>query len=418
MEFPKMIRIKQKFEHKALTNITGEITAQIDRLNLEQQVKPGQSVAVACSSRGLANYGTIVQSVIASLKDLGLMPFIVPAMGSHGSATAPGQKSVLEHLGVTEELTGAPIRSSLEVVKVGETNFGLPVYVDKLASEADCIVPINRIKKHTDYEGEIESGVMKIMTIGLGKQVGAETYHRATFEHGYYKVILEVARKVLQIMNILFGVGVIEDSYAQTSSVHVLLAEEIEERERELLKIAKQLSAGLPFEDVDVLIIDEMGKDISGAGFDTKVVGRINLPLFTKEPESPRVKRIIACDLTEETEGNASGLGNADFITQRLMDKTDIYATNMNCISSCTPEGAKIPPVMKNDREALEEAIKCVGMIPLDRLRIMRIKNTLHLDEIEVSEAFLEEILTREDLEIITHERPIAFDKKDNLEPF
>ncbi|MBN1224135.1 MAG: DUF2088 domain-containing protein [Candidatus Aminicenantes bacterium] len=418
MELPRMIRIRQLFEQRSIEDLPREVEAQLDRVKLQERIMPGQSVAIACSSRGIANYADIVRSVVAYLKKLDLDPFIVPAMGSHGSATAAGQKSVLEHLGLTERRTGAVIRSSLDVTQIGETDFQLPVYVDKIASEADGIVLINRIKKHTDYEGEIESGLMKIMAIGLGKQVGAETYHRATFAQGYFKVIRSVARTVLQKMPVLFGLGVIEDSYARTASVHALLPEEIEEREKDLLEISKKLTPGLPFEDVDVLIIDEIGKDISGSGFDTKVVGRINLPLLTREPESPRVKRIIACDLTEATEGNASGLGNADFVTQRLMDKTDVYATNMNCLSSCTPEGAKIPPVMKNDRDAIEMAVQCVGMIPTDKLKIVRIRDTLHLIEVDVSEAYRDELLLRDDLKIVKKEKPFVFDGRGNLVPF
>jgi hypothetical protein len=257
-----------------------------------------------------------------------------------------------------------------------------------------------------------------MLAIGLGKQKGAETYHQAMYAHGFPHVLQSVARTVLQNTNVLFGVGVVEDAYAQTASLNVLLPAQFEEREKELLKTAKKLAARLPFEDVDVLIIDEMGKEISGAGFDTKVVGRINLPLRSKEPESPRVKRIVVCDLTEKTEGNAAGVGIADLITRRLADKINLESTVMNCLSSGDPEGAKIPVALESDREMIRVAIRCVGSISHDKLKAIRIKNTLRLGEVDVSEAYRDELMERKDLEIVHDERPMTFDSLGNLTPF
>jgi hypothetical protein len=339
-------------------------------------------------------------------------------MGSHGSATAEGQKYVLESYGLSEQFTGALIRSSLDVVQIGETEDDIPVFLDKYAFEADYIIPINHIRGHTDFEHEIESGLLKLMAIGLGNQKGAETYHQAMFQYGYPRVIFAVARVILQKMNILFGVGVVENPNAKTASIHILLPDEFEEREKELLKVAKKLTPSLPFDEADILIIDEMGKDIVGSGFDTKVVGRIGLPLFSKEPEKPRIKRIVVCDLTEKSDGNAAGIGNADLVTQRLIDKMDVEATNVNCLSSCDPEGGKIPITLQNDREVIEMAIQCVGMIPADKIKIIRILNTLHLSEVEVSEAYKDEIMARDDLGVIEEAKPTEFDSEDNLIPF
>jgi len=418
MDFPQMIRIRQKFESRAISDIPREISKQVRQLPLENRIRPNQRVAIACSSRGIAHYGLIIQSVVSSIKRLGLKPFIIPAMGSHGSATAEGQKAVLENLEVSQEKCGAPVRSSLEVEPIGVTKEGIPVLIDRLASEADFIVPVNRIKRHTDFEGEIESGVMKIMVIGLGKQKGAEVYHQAMYRYGYERVILSVARKVIESGRILFGVGIIEDAFAQSASIHVLKPQELEKREKELLVISKESTPGLPFDDVDVLVIDEMGKDISGSGFETKVVGRIGLPLISKEPETPRVKRIVVCNLTDKTEGNAAGVGIADLITRRLADKIDMESTNMNCLTSGDPEGGKIPIIMENDKEAIQMAIQCVGKIPKNKLRMIRIKNTLHLDVVEVSTAYKEDLGKRQDLELISEEEPMAFDEKCNLKPF
>ena len=418
MDFPHMLRVRQTFGGAALDNIAEEISSQIENLRLEDIVQNGQTVAVACSSRGLSNYSSIVQSVIFSLKQLGLSPFIIPAMGSHGAATAAGQKRVLEHLGINEAGVDAPIKSSLEVVRIGETQDHIPVYLDKLASEADHIVLINRIKKHTEFDHEFESGLIKMMGIGLGKQEGAATYHEAMLTFGYPRVLLTVARKVMQHSNLLFGVGSVENGYGQTASIGVCPRDSIEEMEKELFKSAKAFAPSLPFDEADIIIIDEMGKEISGTGFDTKVVGRIGLPLVTAEPQSPRIKRIVVCDLTEGSEGNAVGVGIADIITQRLLDKIDMDALNINTITGVCPEMGKIPLTLKNDKEALDIAIKCVGLIPKEKLKIMRIKNTSLLSEVDVSEAYEKELSNRTDLEVVIEKRALAFDTDGNLESF
>jgi hypothetical protein len=257
-----------------------------------------------------------------------------------------------------------------------------------------------------------------MMAIGLGKQQGAATYHEAMMTHGYPKVILTVAHQVMQHVNILFGVGIVENGYGQTAVIGICRPEKIEEMEKELFKSAKKYAPSLPFDEADILIIDEMGKDISGTGFDTKVVGRIGLPLLTKDPESPRVKRILVCDLTEGSEGNAVGIGIADIITRRLLDKIDMDALNINTITGVCPEMGKIPLTLKNDHDAIEIAIKSVGLIPRDQLKIMRIKNTSLLREVDVSEGYQKELFRRRDLRILNSKRSMAFDDSGNLDPF
>lgn len=417
-QLPRMLRVRQTFDRTVLVDVAGHIVDRLNALAPRLDVKPGQSVAIACSSRGLSNYPTIVKAVVSALKQKKLQPFIIPAMGSHGAATAEGQKRVLEHLGIYETEIGAPIKSSLEVVKIGETEDRLPVFMDKLASEADHMVLINRIKKHTEFDHEFESGLIKMMAIGLGKQEGAATYHEAMLTYGYPHVLLTVARKVMEHSNLLFGVGSVENGYGQTAKIGICPREKIEEMEKELFKSAKAYAPGLPFDEADIIIIDEMGKDISGTGFDTKVVGRIGLPLVTPDPESPSIKRIVVCDLTEGSEGNAVGVGNADVITRRLLDKIDMDALNINTITGVCPEMGKIPLTMRNDKEAIEIAIKCVGLIPRNKLKIIRIKNTSVLSEVEVSEAYAKELASRSDLEIMGEKRPMAFDADGNLQPF
>jgi hypothetical protein len=418
MEYPQMIRVRQTFDDTTLANVSDEIHTQLADMKLTSAIKPGQTVAVACSSRGLDNYGAIVKAVISHLAQLRLAPFIIPAMGSHGAARAAGQKRVLEHLGIIEKDVGAPIRSSLEVVRVGETQDRLPVYLDKLASEADHIVLINRIKKHTEFEHEFESGLLKMMAIGLGKQEGAAAYHEAMMTFGYPRVILTVARKIMQATNVLFGLGVVENGYGQTAQIGICRSDGILEMEKRLFKNAKRFAPTLPFDEADIIIIDEMGKDISGTGFDTKVVGRIGLPLIAAEPERPKIKRIVVCDLTAGSKGNAVGVGIVDIITQRLLDKIDMEALNINTITGVCPEMGKIPLAMKNDREAIEIAIKCVGLIPKNQLKVMRIKNTARLSEVDVSQAYEEELIKRSDLEVVMGKRVMGFDTDGNLLPF
>jgi hypothetical protein len=287
-----------------------------------------------------------------------------------------------------------------------------------LASEADHIVLINRIKKHTEFEHEFESGLLKMMAIGLGKQEGAATYHEAMLSLGYPRVILTVARKIMQSANVLCGVGIVENGYGQTAQIDICRSDDILEMEKNLFKKARQFAPALPFDEADILVIDEMGKDISGTGFDTKVVGRIGLPLVAAEPTNPRIKRIVVCDLTEGSEGNAVGVGIVDIITQRLLDKIDMDALNINTITGVCPEMGKIPLTMKNDRDAVETAIKCVGLIPKNKLKLMRIKNTTLLSEIDISEAYQEELVKRSDLEVVMEKRAMAFDTDGNLPPF
>jgi hypothetical protein len=409
IEFPHMLRVRQTFSRERLVDVEGAIRAQIRALAPGLPAKPGQSVALACPSRGLADYPAIVKAVVDGLKELRLEPFIVPAMGSHGAATAEGQHRVLENLGVTEAAVGAPIRSSMEVVTIGAIRGAVPVNIDRLAFEADHIVPINRIKEHNGFEADIQSGLMKLMVIGLGKTEGAKRYHQAMVSYGYYEVILEGARTVLNRSRILFGVGTIENAYHQVADAGVFRREEIEAREKVFLARYKSIKAALPFDFAHVLMIEEVGKEISGRGYDTKVVGRIGSRL-SPEPEKPVIRRIMVSDLTDLTHGNATGLGPADVITRRLHDKTDYTTTAINYIVGAQLEIAKTPLVMENDRDALTVCMMTVGLTPYAEQKIMRVKNTLCLDELDISQAYLPELQGRTDLEIIRQPRPLQLD--------
>jgi len=417
MPFPIMMRVRQNFDNTRLMDIPSEIQTQVRGLALDGRLKSGDSVAVGCSSRGIANYGVIIRATVDALKNLGLKPYLIPAMGSHGAATAEGQKHVLSLSGITAKTMGVPVRSSLDTCRAGQTRDGVPVLVDELAWSADHIVLVNRVKPHTEFTHHFESGVLKMMAIGLGKEKGARLYHKAFISHGYGHTISSIAETIMQSGKILFGIGIVENGYSRTAHIDVMPPDELEKRESILLKEAYRMAPGLPFENADVLIIDEIGKDISGCGFDAKVVGRIGMPLISKEPETPRVKRIVVCDLTEKTEGNADGIGCADFVTERLVQKIDLNALYVNAIAGSEPEHARIPMKLKSDREAIKAAMGSVGLTPADQLKIMRIKNTLELGIVEVSESYREELM-KKDLEILAECGPMSFDTKGNLPSF
>ncbi len=407
--FPDVFRVRQKFPRPRVADIGAEIAAQVAGLRLT--VKKGASVAIACPSRGLASYPELVAGTVAALKELGLRPFLVPAMGSHGSGSAEGQRRVLLDYGLTEERVGAPILSQLEVEVIGRTPEGVDVVMDRVARAADHLVILNRVKKHTDFEGEIESGLMKICGIGLGKLAGATIYHQAMITHGPVRMIKSIAGVLVANSNFLFGVGSIENGYNDVAEIRVLDAGNLEAGEKELLKRSKQLSPALPFDHGHILWLDEVGKDISGAGMDTKVVGRIRAPRFSPEPEKPNFDLLMVSDLTPASHGNTGGLAWADLISQRLFDKIDRRANDLNIITTGLLEMGKIPCVVENDREALRVLVRSLGLIKPEEVRLTRVRNTLQLVEAELSRAYYDEARNRDDLEIISEPAQPVFDE-------
>ena len=413
MAVPRMLRLRQNFPRPRVAGIPRAVAEALAGADLK--IKRGDTVAVGAGSRGIANIGIIVGATVRWLKDLGARPFVFPAMGSHGGGTPEGQLSVLAHYGITESTMGCPIRATMEVVQVGEA-LGLPVWLDRHASEADWIGLVNRVKPHTDFKGAIESGLFKMMTIGLGKHKGAIQYHRANIHHGYETVITAVGREMLAKARIGFGVGIVENGYDETARIEAFNADNLEAGERRLLKDAREWMARLPFRQMDVLIVEEMGKNISGAGMDTNVIGRATNP-HEPFPADPKILWIVALDLTAESYGNATGIGCADFATRRLVEKIDMKPTLINCITACEPGAAKVPPTYETDREAIETALSCIGLTPPEKARVVRIKNTLLLGEIEASEALLPEIAGRADLTQLSEPAPLAFDAAGRLAP-
>jgi Lactate racemase N-terminal domain len=412
---PRMLTLRQKFEAERLTDIAGTVAQEFRRPEVRDRVKPGQVVAVGCGSRGIANIGEIAKAVVRELLALGAQPFIFPCMGSHGAATAEGQKKVLASYGITEAATGVPIRATMDTVVVGHLEDGTPVHMDRFAAEAQAIVVINRIKPHTAFRGATESGLTKMLSIGIGKIIGASTYHA----HGMdlFPDLLPRVRDVhLRSRNVLFGVGIVENAYDETALIEIIPAERLAGREPDLQAMAKQMMPQLPFDAIDVLIIDEMGKNISGAGFDPNITGRNRRAV--QWIAKPLVKKIVVLGLTRESMGNATGVGGADVITMRLYRELDVPSTYANIITSCNLDGAAIPMIMNTDREAIQLAVKTVVRVKPQDCRIVRIRNTLQLAEIQISEAMFEELRGQPGrFEAVAGPAPLAFDANGTLAP-
>jgi len=412
--FPRMVRVKQSFGGPMLHDVAGAVRQALGRVALP--VRAGQSVALTAGSRGVVNIDVVVRAAVDHLKALGARPFIIPAMGSHGGGTAEGQRAVLERYGVTEGAMGCPIRATMDVVQIGEV-LGLPIWLDRYAAEADWIGVINRVKPHTGFSGEIGSGLLKMMTIGMGKHVGAVQAHRANIRLGYEPMITALGRRMLEVGRIAFGLGIVENGYDETALVEAFLPADLEAGERELLRKAKTWMARLPFPTIDLLIVDEMGKEVSGTGMDTNVIGR-HATFFEKPFTSPRITFIVACDLTPHTYGNASGIGLADFTTRRLADKIDWEPTYINALTACSPGGPKLPAVLDSARDAIAVALACLGLERPEEARVVRIKNTLRLAEVDVSEPLLHDVAGRADLKPLGEPALLAFDADGALPPF
>ncbi len=413
LKLPKMKMVKQRFDIPPAVNVLAEVDREWMGIKDHLDLPQGADVAIAVGSRGISNLAAVVKAVVGKLKEAGYKPFITPAMGSHGGATPEGQTEVLAARGITEESVGAPVRATMDVVPMGEVN-GIPLFLDRLAHEADGIVLINRIKPHTNFIGPTESGLIKIMAIGLGNQVGAEHYHRLSIVRSQYEIISTAGKELLKKCKVLFGVGLVENQDHETARLAMALSQAIEAVETELLKMARACLPTLPLKEIDLLIIDEMGKDISGEGIDPCVVGRDACAYGVVRPW-PKISRIFVRDLTEGSEGSAIGISQADFTTQRLVDKIDFPATLINCLTACAPESGMIPFAFPNDREAIALALKTLRPCGVEDMRLVHIKNTMELTTLMVSVGCLPHLdkellagISDEDLEL-------EFDDSGNL---
>ncbi len=410
---PRMIKVKQRFERPILKDPEKELISRLEEKGILNTVKKGMSIAVTVGSRGIANQPLLVETLIRELKSVGAKPFIIPAMGSHAGATAAGQRAMIEGMGFTEEAMGAPIRATMETVVIGKSENGIPVNIDKYAYEADGVVVINRIKPHVSFRGPYESGLMKMIAIGLGKQRGAEACHDLGFDKMGFNVPA-VAKVVLASGKILFAVGSIENPYHETAKIVVLTPQEIITEEPKLLEEAKLLTPKLYFDSLDVLVIDEIGKDISGTGFDTNIVGRYN---NTSVSGGPLITRVVVLDITDVSHGNGNGLGLADFTTRRAYGKFDFDNSYPNALTSTVPLSIKIPMVLRSDKQAIQAAVKTCNIMDKTKVRLVRIKNTINLGEIEVSENLIDEVQANPYLEVVPGSEPFSlpFDETGSL---
>ncbi|MBD7968519.1 lactate racemase domain-containing protein [Paenibacillus gallinarum] len=408
---PKMAKVKVDFDDNQIKDLETELRKKLDREKILSKIKPGMEIAIAVGSRGLDRIAEITYVTVKFLQDAGAKPFIVPSMGSHGGATAEGQREVLAHLGVTEETMNCEIRSSMEVVQLGELSNGLPVYIDQYAANADGIVVINRIKPHTAFRGSVESGIMKMISIGLGKQKGAEACHQLGFKY-MAENVPAMAKMIMEKRPVLFGVATVENAFDKVAVIETLTPDEIEEKEAGLQMKAKEMLPKLFFDQLEVLVIDEIGKNISGDGMDPNITGRYPTPYAHGGPD---VNKMVVLDLTSQSEGNANGVGTADFTTQRLVDKMDLETMYANGLTSTVVAPTKIATTLSNDREAIQAAIKTSNILDFHQVKMLRIKNTLVLNEIEVSEALIELVKQHPQMELVSDLYDIPFDREGNL---
>jgi len=414
MQKIKMYRISQIYKNKKkIDNIPGIISREFKKIKLEQKIKPGMKIGITVGSRGINNIKVIIKSVIQEIKKEKGIPFILPAMGSHGGATAEGQKEVLASYGITEENMGVPIKATIDVVKIGQIENYLPVYFDKYAFQADGVIAVNRIKVHTAFKGEVESGLNKILAVGLGNHKGAKLVHYLGVK-GLRDYMVEFAKVILKKAPILCGLGILENANDETYRIVAANPEDFIKVDKELLKECKKIMPRLPVLDIDILVVEEMGKNISGSGMDTNIIGE------TKERRRgkfspPRIKRIAVLDLTHEAHGNAIGVGLAHIISRKLYEKIDLKATCANTLTCTFLERARIPLVFDTEKEILNVALKTIWNLPGTKPRVIIIKNTLKLDVMYVSESIWEDIKNYRNISTKGGWRYLSFDEHGNL---
>ncbi|TWH45749.1 lactate racemase domain-containing protein [Sporomusa sp. KB1] len=411
IQLPRVVKIRQNFKVTEISDIPGTMRQELAKADIGDRVKPGMRIAIAVGSRGMDRIPELVRLTVAEIRQRGGEPFVVPAMGSHGGATAAGQAKVLASLGVTEESVGCPIVSSMEVVEIGKISNGLAVHIDKNAYEADGIVIINRIKPHTAYRGPCESGLAKMLTIGLGKQKGAETCHMYSFKH-MAEHVFEMAKVKLACCKVLFAIATVENAYDKISTLVAVPAEKIMEVDQQLLPEAKAKMPRILFDPIDVLVVDQIGKEISGDGMDPNITGRFPTPYASGGLDA---NKVVVLDLTKETNGNACGMGVADYTTRKLFNKIDFEYTYSNLITNTTPGPARLPMMLADDREALLTAVKTCNARDMSKVKLVRIKDTLHIGEIIISEALLPEAQANPDIEICGELMEMEFDEAGNL---
>ena len=399
MQFPRLLLVRQSFPDRRIHDVAAEVHKQLSSSAFAGRLKPGARVAIGVGSRGIHNVATIVKNVVQYWKEQGMAPFIFPAMGSHGAASAQGQADVLAHYGITESSMGCPVVSQLDVVSLGKTADGIEAFMDRTAYNSDGVMLVGRVKWHTDFAGKIESGLFKMMAIGLGKFAGAQRYHTYAYRLGLEHVIRTVGRQVLKSGKILGGLAILEDAHHHTAKLEAVPVEVMETREEENLALVKSWMARIPM-DLDILILDEIGKNISGAGMDTKVVNRGVNGEYNLWPNTPRIERIFLRNLSELTYNSGVGLGMADVVTDRLVNRINWEPTWINSLTANTPASIRTPIHFPTDRECIERVAPTVGKVELDRVTFGWIRNTMELDRLALSENLRAQVESNPALEI------------------
>ena len=408
-----MYLVRQRWQQPQVQDVAGAVLSELHKTGALQHIKPGDEIAITAGSRGIAALPEVLQTIVGAVRRRGGQPFLFPAMGSHGGGTAEGQLALLSGLGIDEITIGAPLRATMDVVQVGQISEGLPVYLDAHAAQAAGIIMVNRVKKHTNYDGAVESGLCKMAVIGMGKHRQAVMVHQYG-NFGLRNYIPPIAQVIFDSGRVWAGLALLENAYGGLAEVVGLRPEEISTREPDLLLRAKSLSAKIPFRELDIAVIETMGKEISGTGMDCYVIGRKRIIGEPEWPETPNIRSLIVLDLTEASHGNAVGVGLADFATRRLADKIDWQATRANILTSGNLERGKLPLLYETDREALEAASFRERSTPLSRLRVACFRDTLHLRHLLVSDALAAEAQARDDLDVIAGPLPLPFNASGN----
>lgn len=415
MGFPQLYVVKQNFPDRRIADIPAEATRQLSEADFASRLKPGGKVAIGVGSRGISHLSTIVRAVVDYWKSKGAHPFIFPAMGSHGAATAEGQADVLAHYGIHEATMGCPVISALDVVSLGKTAEGIEAFMDKHAYDSDGVMLVGRVKWHTDFAGKIESGLYKMMAIGLGKFAGAQQYHTFGYKIGLEAVIRSVGRQVLKSGKILGGLAILEDANHNTAQLTAVPVEDMERREEELQALVKSWMGRIPVRELDILIIDEIGKNISGAGMDTKVINRSINCHYNPLSDAPQIHRIFLRDLSDLTYNNGVGLGMADIVTDRLVNRIDWKPTHINSLTASTPAAIRTPIHFPTDRECLERIWPTVGKFSVQDVTFGWMRNTMELGVFAFSSNLLDEIRSNPMLEVVAGPVDLAFDASGNL---
>jgi hypothetical protein len=415
MKLSRLLWVRQNFPDRSLKDIPTEVHNQLSSAGFASKRRPGARIAIGVGSRGITNIATIVRSAVDFWKRQGMKPFLFPAMGSHGAATAEGQADVLAHYGIHEATMGCPVISSLDVVPLGKTPEGIEAFMDRNAFDSDAVMLVGRVKWHTDFDGKIESGLFKMMAIGLGKFAGAQRYHTYAYNIGLENVIRSVGRQVLASGKIIGGLAILEDAHHNTAQLTAVPVVNMEQREEELLALAKSWMGKIPVPELDILVLDEIGKNISGAGMDTKVVNRSVQGEYNPWPNTPLIRRLFVRDISDLSYNNGVGIGMADVITDRLANKIDWVPTQINSLTASTPACIRLPIHFPTDYECLSRIVPTVGKFEGEEVTIGWIKNSLELSLIGLTENLLPQIQSNPMLEVLGPAEEFPFDKAGNL---